>query len=298
MLPIVQQAVTCKKVSIFNEQVHAKFPLLGLRFRNTGTQPLMQGPITVYDGTSYAGDSRIQDLQPGEERLLSYALDLGTEVKTEGHDGTQQLDAVKVVKGVLHATHKLRQTRTYLAKNRSGQERTLLIEHPYREDWRLVSPERPEERSRDVYRIVVKLPAGQSQKLDVVEERRSVDTIRLAATDDTVVRVFLRSSVPSPQLKAALERLLALKGKLTDTQRELAQAQEQLKAISEDQTRLRANFEKMPPTSAAYKRYLEKFDSQESEIERLQAEIKAKQGSVKGQQKEYEDFIMGLNVEA
>src|SRR5205085_188035 len=94
------------------EQVHAKFPLLSLRFRNSATQPLMQGPMTVYEGAGYAGDSRCQDLQPGEERLLSYALDLGTEVKAEGHSGTDQLDAVKVVKGILQATHKLRQTRS------------------------------------------------------------------------------------------------------------------------------------------------------------------------------------------
>jgi chromosome segregation ATPase len=112
------------------------------------------------------------------------------------------------------------------------------------------------------------------------------------------VRIFLRSSVPSPRLKEALEKIIALKGRLTDTQRELAQAQEQLKGIAEDQTRLRANLEKVPATSAAYKRYLEKFDQQETEIEKLQAEIKSKQASEKTQRKDYEDFVAGLNVEA
>ena len=71
------------KVSIFNEAIHAKYPLLGLRLKNTSGQPLTQGPITVYDSGTYAGDTRILDLQPNEERLLSYALDQGTEVKTD-----------------------------------------------------------------------------------------------------------------------------------------------------------------------------------------------------------------------
>ena len=35
--------------------------------------------------------------------------------------------------------------------------------------------------------------------------------------------------------------------------------------------RLRANFERLPPTSEAYKRYLKKFDTQETEIEKLDA---------------------------
>src|SRR5205814_7029668 len=60
-------------------------PLLGLKFKNTSGMPLTQGPITVFDGSNYAGDARILDLQPNEERLLSYAIDLGTEVEAVPH---------------------------------------------------------------------------------------------------------------------------------------------------------------------------------------------------------------------
>jgi septal ring factor EnvC (AmiA/AmiB activator) len=195
------------------------------------------------------------------------------------------------------ATHKLRQTRTYLIKNRSGQARTLLVEHPVREQWRLVTPEKPAERSRDVYRFQVVIPAGKAHTLAVVEEQRRTDQIRLNGSDDTSLRFFLRHSVPSPALKASLERMIALKVTLTDTQRDLAQAQAQLKEITDDQSRIRANFEKMPPTSTAYKRYLEKFDNQETEIEKLQADIKAKQASTKAETRAYEDYVAGLNVE-
>jgi hypothetical protein len=83
MLPIVNQVIDGRKVSIFNAGVHSKFPLLGLRLKNTSGKPLTQGPITVYDDGAYAGDTRTRDLQPNEERLLSYAIDQGTEVKTE-----------------------------------------------------------------------------------------------------------------------------------------------------------------------------------------------------------------------
>ena len=83
LLPIVNEPVEGTRVSIFNESVQAKFPLLGLRFKNTTGQNLMQGPITVYEGGTYAGDARVMDLQPNEERLLSYAIDQGVEVKAE-----------------------------------------------------------------------------------------------------------------------------------------------------------------------------------------------------------------------
>ena len=56
MLPIVTQEVEGTKVSIYNQQTHPKFPLLGLKFKNTTDLHLMQGPITVFEGSSYAGE--------------------------------------------------------------------------------------------------------------------------------------------------------------------------------------------------------------------------------------------------
>src|SRR5262249_29636431 len=71
LLPIVGKDVEGERVSIFNERTHPKFPLLGLVFKNTTGMNLTQGPITVYEGSTYAGDARILDLQKDERRLLS-----------------------------------------------------------------------------------------------------------------------------------------------------------------------------------------------------------------------------------
>jgi flagellar biosynthesis chaperone FliJ len=88
-----------------------------------------------------------------------------------------------------------------------------------------------------------------------------------------------------------------MKSKLGTTQREIGELDRQLKAITDDQTRLRANLEKVPPTSAAYKRYLEKFDNQETEIEKLQDQTKKLRLSEEQQRKEYEGYLVALNVE-
>jgi septal ring factor EnvC (AmiA/AmiB activator) len=173
----------------------------------------------------------------------------------------------------------------------------LILEHPVRTDWRLVTPAKPTEQSRDVYRFEIKVQAGKSIKQEVVEEQARVDRVALNTTDDKSVRLFLSSRVVSDKVKEALQKAVGMRTKLAETQRELAQLQAQLKAITEDQGRLRANFERLPPTSAAYKRYLEKFDKQETEIENLQAQIKKLQETEKQQQKEYEEYLAGLSVE-
>src|SRR5205823_7773681 len=125
-------------LSIYNERTQPRFPLLGLRFKNTSGLHLMQGPITVFEGSSYAGDARILDLQPGEERLLSYAVDLGTEVKAVPSSDNGKLTHVKIHKGILYQTTKVREAKAYAIKNRNEQARTVLIEHPVRHDFKLV----------------------------------------------------------------------------------------------------------------------------------------------------------------
>src|SRR5262249_45836390 len=139
LLPIINKDVEGTRVSIYNEGTQAKFALLGLRFKNTSGLHLMQGPITVFEGSNYAGDARILDLQPNEERLISYAVDLGTEVNPVPSSDNGRITQVKAVKGILYTTTKVRETKTYTIKNRNDQERTVLIEHPVRNDFKLVS---------------------------------------------------------------------------------------------------------------------------------------------------------------
>jgi hypothetical protein len=297
MLPIVNQTVEGTRVSIYNQGVHAKFPLHGLKFKNTSGLHLSQGPITVFEGSNYAGDARIQDLQPNEERLLSYAIDLGTEVEPVIEPGNDRLIAIKVHQGLLYATHKVRESRAWNIKNRSEQDRTVIIEHPYRSQFALVKPEKASERSRDVYRFEVPVAAGKTAKHEVVEEQDVVQTVAISNTDDQTIRFFLQQKVASEKVKQALEKAIALKTKLSGTQRELAQKQADLKAITDDQDRLRKNLSATPPTAAAYKRYLEKFDKQETEIEGLQDEIKKLQATELKERGEYDSYLATLDVE-
>src|SRR5206468_666481 len=96
LLPIVQKDVEAMRVSVYNPAVHAKFPLLGLKLKNTTGLNLMQGPITVYEGSIYAGDSRIMDLQPNEERILTFAIDLGTEVESKSKNPLNRITSVSI----------------------------------------------------------------------------------------------------------------------------------------------------------------------------------------------------------
>jgi hypothetical protein len=297
MLPIVTQEIDGTKVSIYNQGTHAKFPLLGLKFKNTTNLHLMQGPITVFEGNSYAGDARILDLQPKEERLISYAIDLGTEVEPVVPNPQDRITTIKVVKGIVHATHKVQESKTYNVKNRSEHDRMLIIEHPYRQQFALKVPEKATERARDVYRFEVPVKSQGTAKLDVVEERDVVQTVSISNVDDQTIRVFLNHQLSSSKVKDALSQAILLKNKVAETQRDLAHQNQLLRDINQDQARLRANLKEMPATAAAYKRYLEKFDKQETEIEQLQDKIKQLQTREFQQKQELDGYLVNLSVE-
>ena len=238
-----------------------------------------------------------RDLQPNEERLISYAIDLGTEVKPAPSSDNGRLTAMKIVNGVLYTTTKVREKKTYTIANRNEQERLVLLEHPVRDEYKLVETEKPAETASDVYRFQVKVPAGKTMTQAVTEERVMGQTIALTNSDDNQLRFFINQPVASAKLKKALGEAVAMKAALLKIQRETQEQQRQLDAITQDQGRLRANLKEMPQTAVAYKRYLEKFDQQETQIEKYQAEIKKLQGQEYEHRKGLEAFLAGLSVE-
>ncbi|MBX7102773.1 MAG: DUF4139 domain-containing protein [Gemmataceae bacterium] len=297
LIPIVNREVEGGRVSIFNPSTHSKYPLLGLRFKNAAGLSLMQGPVTVFDGTTYAGDARMPDLQAGEERLLSYAIDLGTEVEMKPTPAAGRLVMVKIVKGVMFATEKDRQEVAYKAVNRSKTDRTLLVEHPYRPQYTLTSATKPAERTRDMYRFEMKLPAGGSADLPVAEERELVNRIAITSLNDDQIRFYLQQPAVSEKVKTQLAEAIRMHGLVMQARAELNRVNAQLDEISKDQDRLRKNLKEMPPTATAYKRYLEKFDAQETQIEKLQADQKRLGDQVQQRQIAYEQFLTNLTVE-
>jgi hypothetical protein len=297
LLPIVNKEVDGQRVSIYNEAALPKFPLLGLRFKNTSGLHLMQGPITVFEGSSYAGDSRILDVQPGEERLLSYAVDLGTEVEPVPDTPRQTITRLKALKGSLYTTTRQVEGKTYKVKNRSTEDRTLLIEHPFRANFHLTSKDKPVERARDVYRFELKVPAGKTASEAVSEETDVVTQLVLTNANDDSIRFFLRTDAATPAIKEALGKALELKGKADRSRQELQHAEQQLSDIERDQTRIRANLKDTPPTAGAYKKYLEKLDKQETEVDGLRDRIKKLRDDELAQRQDYERFLAQLDVE-
>jgi hypothetical protein len=141
-------------------------------------------------------NARILDVEPNEERLLSYAVDLGTEVNPVPSSDNGRLTLVKVNKGILYSTTKVRETKTYTIVNRNDAERLVLIEHPVRNQFELKDTDKPAETASDFYRFQVKVAPGKTEKQVVTEEHVINSSVNLTNLDDNNIRIFVvRSSL-------------------------------------------------------------------------------------------------------
>src|SRR6201999_3746136 len=133
--------------------------------------------------------------------LISYAIDLGTEVNPVPASDNGKLTSVKAVKGVVYTSTKVREARTYTAVNRNDSERLLLIEHPVRNDFKLTDTDKPAETASDFYRFEVKVPAGKNETQKVTEEKVINSTVSLSNSNDDQIRIFLSSTITSQGVK-------------------------------------------------------------------------------------------------
>jgi hypothetical protein len=297
LLPLVNEPVEGPRVSIYNAATLAKHPLLGLKLVNKTKLHLAQGPVAVYDGDTFAGDARLPDIKPNETRLISYAIDLGTEVVFRPGETQRKLTSVIVEDGKVYLRSGLRRTTSYLVRNRNPQDRAVIVEHPLVRDWKLVSPAKPDDRTRSYYRFEQKVKSGSLETLEVTEESEGTEAWRLAdASRETLLGVLALKEAKQP-IRDVIRKVIELREKVDAAQKGIAEEQEALKGIAEDQDRIRKNIERTPKESDAFKRYLKKFDEQETEIEKRQARVKELKAELTKHEKALREFAESAKAE-
>ena len=324
MLPIVNGPVDGEKVGVYNPAVHAKHPLSGLKLKNSSGLHLMQGPITVFDGGEYAGDSRIADLPPGSTRLITYALDQDTEVAPKiigtkrtlahlrpelelvdidaAHAGAtdafvSESESVKIIQGVLHKTRKLTRRTAYLVKNSGDKLKKILIEKPIDMDWQLVSPREPAETTRDLYRFAVQAAPGKTARLEIDEVKISHEEINFGSFNSDRIQLLLQSHGENAKLRTALTEILRRQQEISAVAQARGELEKSIAEIDHEQSRIRQNIAAIDKTSDLYTRYIKKFTQQEEQIEELRPQIKELQADETEKRRALEEYLLELNVE-
>jgi hypothetical protein len=257
---------------------------------------LLQGPITVFDANTYGGDARIDNVPPGQERLISYAIDLQVRVEASNQRQESSVQTGKLVKGVLQLTRKSISTQEYAMENKADRDKVLIIEHPVRKGWKLVESPELLEITDTLYRFRQPLPAGKTETLMVKEEIIQGETIAILPSDLGQLEFYSRMGEIPKEVREALVKAFSLKSAMLDTERQIQGRQQQLAEIRQDQQRIRENMATVNQTSQYYTRLLTKLNDQETTIEKLQGEIEQFTHTYDRQRKELETYLINTTA--
>lgn len=134
LVPLLRADVPVERVSYFADDTStAQSALL---FRNATTQTLPSGTVAIFEDGGFGGESAFDRLQPGEQRLLPFGLDLDLELErdkaptksgavTEKQSSRDVRRAVRFENGELFEHFERVEQRAYRVHNRSGQPRRV-----------------------------------------------------------------------------------------------------------------------------------------------------------------------------
>lgn len=300
LLPLADRPVPGRRVALFRADADPIHPLVALLLNNDSPGALPPGLATLYegaaDGPAYIGDARLPAIQPGEDRLASFAADLPVRVETTATADTT-ITGGRAARGVLELVRRQRATTTYQVTTPADSGRTVLVEHPKRDGWTLVEPNPALVGTTPThYRISQAVPAGQTWTLPVVLERPGSE--RVVLTDAPLTRLAALASEGglSQPLRAALTRAGTLRTELdrrTAVVEDLAKRQA---AIVTDQDRLRRNLAAVPAGSELQRRYLTGMQKQETDLAALVTQSDAATRAVTEADTALKDFLAGLTL--
>lgn len=296
MLPIISSDIQARRISIFSPSDGIDHPMRGVELSNSSGQQLIPGPMTVFDGSAYAGDAQIAFMGAGDKRLLAYAVDLDVACAVT-NDSSTALVSVRILDGFIEETQKVRSSVTYAFKNKDATRgRTLLVESPKSAGWDLVEPKKPASETAQVYRFELDVAADQGASLTVVQEITTRQRLAATAYDLPTLLAHASSGKASSAVVDAMRKIAAMQSSIADVQRKMESDSAERQSISSDQERVRQNMGSIEKGTDLYRRYLAKFDEQENrlaELEKSSADLKRQLQQLNEELKRY---LSGLNI--
>jgi hypothetical protein len=287
MLPFLQQKIGARKLLIYSDR-SSRHPMSAAELTNSTGKTLDGGPITVFEGGSYSGEALMATLKNADKRLISYAIDLGTRVTTNLDSNSQGIRAIHLRRGIILTRQANRDTLTYTVHNVDNKAKTLIVEHPIRREVQLVSP-KPSETTATAYRFEMKLAAGATDKLAVVEEREFETSHTISNLNSDFLLSYVRNEKLSAAGRGQLEKLAALKAQVEQVDRSARQVETDIRNMERDQDRLRQNITSLNQVSGQQEqvgRYARTLAEQEAKLVALrdrQTEMAQRKGTLEAE---------------
>jgi hypothetical protein len=287
LLPFLQQAIAARKLLIYSDH-SSQHPTNAAELTNSTGKTLDGGPITVYDAGAYGGEALMETLKTGDKRLISYAVDLGTRITEAFGSKGEIVREIHANRGIFISKLAAEEIRTYTARNVDQKAKTLIIEHPLRPGYTLLS-QKPEEKTASAYRFELTLPAGETQTFPVSEERIYDQSYSVVNMTPDMLLAYVRNRALSDNGRRQLQKVADQKSLVADNNQAIQDATKQVHDLTADEDRIRQNIQSLGSVSGQQQQvqnYARQLDSHEQQIAAQrdrQAELQKKKTALEGE---------------
>ena len=282
LIPIVQTKMDGERVAVYDESIRQDRPYSGVLLKNTTDLTLENGSMTVLDGDAYAGEALMERLKPKEQRLISFALDLGTHVTVRQTGDREPAKLIKVVNGVFQIHYFQGDQKKYQISNQTEKPKVLYLQYPVRDGWELsdTSP-KPDYTTQRYYRFRIELKPFEEKEMTIAVRQPLMDTYQLNSLQPTDLALFVSRRYIDEATRAKLEALIDLRSKVAEVTGKLSSFDNEVEKIEADQKRFRENIEalsKTPEAKMLITRYIAKAGEQETRLEDMDKQRKSLEG--------------------
>lgn len=295
LVPILQTKLEAERVTLWSS-AHPT-PLRALWVTNTSDLTLDRGSFTIVENGSFGGEGLLDPIHPKEKRLLSYAVDQAARVNTEDEKKGSKLVAVTAAKGVIVLTSKQTEEITYVVHNASPDARTVLIEHPVKENYILDPSLTPAEKTPDVYRFRVAAAPGETTRLHLTETYPGEARFELVDSDDDQIALIVKETGQNAAVIAALQPVMAARRVEADATAAVERIQRRLEALRKDEERQRSNVTALASADKASRdRFVHDLNTTEDKIGAGQKELETAQAGHEEARAELEKRIEAVQL--
>jgi Carboxypeptidase regulatory-like domain len=308
LVPILNARVEAEKVTLWSgeneddsDPEHPARALRALWIRNTSGETLDSGTFNILEKDTFAGEGVLDAIHPDERRLLSYAADTAVHVVTEDQASDEPITRVRIAKGLMITTREQRESRLYKIRNADSAPRQVVVEHPAKEDWKLLSDgPKAEESTASFHRFRVNIAPNSTEDLKVETYHPLSSTFALTNLDEQQVGLWTEQGRVTPAMKEAFGRVLGKKNEIGMLDVHLKELRQERDGITADQSRLRENMKALKGSAeekALLQRYTRQLDQQEDRLVALQNQVADLNGKKVKADEELSQVIQAIVVD-
>ncbi len=276
LVPFIYTEIEGKKILVYNENARVGNPVSCIELKNTSGLTLEEGPVTVYEENSYAGECMLPFMVDGDKRLLAYAVDQTVAVTKEVKTQYESVHEVRVIGPIVETYYYQVNETKYTLKNKGDEEKEIIIEHPKEFGFEPWKTEKFEEETPNYYRWKIVLEPRKSREFTVKLRRLISSSLNVVGLSSALIEDYFDRGLITGEENSFLKRVAELQSKVNEIGTEMNDLEKEKQEIFRYQERLRENLKVLGNTrqeAELKEKYISTLAAQEDRIQEIEAKL-------------------------